>query len=393
MRTPRRRSAVRARSRSTSGAVVVVAVVLAGLAVGRAVGTDDARVVQVVAVGAASSPLPSEPARVPTMPADPSASTPPAGEAPAPAPIEEPDTVPVEVPETLRPASRAITPGVAHRIDLALEHDGLLRTGVGVVPDGLHGLPLVIALHGAGSDGMSFLADTGLDQLADVGVAVVLAPDGIDQTWNAGGCCLAAVSRGIDDVGYLRRLIGEAAVRYGADPRRVLLVGFSNGGMVAYAFACAGGLDAPQTSGVVAVAAALVSDCTQPPPGLNIMHVYGVHDTFVPASGLPPTLLETGQILEYEPLMLTISRWLDASRCGAPEPAVNNDWGTVQEWPCSAGTNIVLANHPGGHNWPERVTGVDLTDGMVGIPNSLAAVIVGFADRAWSSGGDPTASV
>ena len=72
-------------------------------------------------------------------------------------------------------------------------------------------------------------------------IAKVLTPDPVAKQaqygWNAGRCCGLPVTKHIDDVGFLLKVIADIAARTPVDLRRVYITGISNGGMMAYAMA------------------------------------------------------------------------------------------------------------------------------------------------------------
>ena len=141
------------------------------------------------------------------------------------------------------------------------------------------GAPLVVVLHGAGGAGADMHANLGWDALADRSGFVVAYPDGLDHTWNAGACCGRARDRRVDDVGFLDALV--AALRRDDGVGDVYAVGFSNGAMMSYAWACArpGAL-----AGIGPVAGALTVDCPAPAP-LTVVAVHGTRDERVPVDG------------------------------------------------------------------------------------------------------------
>ena len=53
-----------------------------------------------------------------------------------------------------------------------------------------------------------------------------------ENSWNAGGCCGAAAQQDVDDLGFLRAVVGWVAAR--ADVSSNYAIGMSNGGMMAY---------------------------------------------------------------------------------------------------------------------------------------------------------------
>ena len=141
------------------------------------------------------------------------------------------------------------------------------------------GAPLVVVLHGARGTAVDMRANLGWDALADREGIVVAYPDGLDRTWNAGRCCGPARDRGVDDVGFLDTLV--ATLRRDDAVGPVYAVGFSNGAMMSYAWACArpGAL-----AGIGPVAGALTVDCPAPAP-LTVVAVHGTRDERVPFEG------------------------------------------------------------------------------------------------------------
>lgn len=144
--------------------------------------------------------------------------------------------------------------------------------------------PLVVALHSLHYDGTEPQNDWGLAELARSAGFAVVYPDGVGRSWNAGSCCGPALAAQSDDVGWLRSLIAHLESRYPIDPRRISIVGLSNGGMLAYRYACEHG---DELAGVAVVAASLqVAECAPPTP-LTAVEVHGGADGHVPYSGAP----------------------------------------------------------------------------------------------------------
>jgi len=112
------------------------------------------------------------------------------------------------------------------------------------VPEGYsakQAYPLIIALHGAFKTASRFENETGLSQMADRNSYLVAYPEGIGifgllQHWNAGFCCGKAARDQVDDVGFITWVINDVGTRLTIDRRRIYLIGFSNGGMLAYRF-------------------------------------------------------------------------------------------------------------------------------------------------------------
>ncbi|MDT3444991.1 MULTISPECIES: PHB depolymerase family esterase [unclassified Pseudofrankia] len=143
--------------------------------------------------------------------------------------------------------------------------------------------PLVIALHSLFHDG-SEAAGWGLDKLAKTAGFALVSPDGIDGSWNAGTCCDEAANASVDDVGWLHALIQHLESNYPIDPARVVIIGLSNGGMMAYRYAC----DHPEdVAGIAVVAGSLQQLGCRPNAPVTVVSVHGGKDGHVPGAGTP----------------------------------------------------------------------------------------------------------
>ncbi|SFA74029.1 polyhydroxybutyrate depolymerase [Cellulomonas marina] len=115
---------------------------------------------------------------------------------------------------------------------------GLERTALVVgAPDGPAGRDLVLVLHGSRQDGAALRRATGgaLDGLAVRHGAVVAYLDGYRGNWNDARRANAFPARqdGVEDVAFVHAVAERLAASHGTDARRVLAVGFSNGGLMA----------------------------------------------------------------------------------------------------------------------------------------------------------------
>jgi poly(3-hydroxybutyrate) depolymerase len=142
-------------------------------------------------------------------------------------------------------------------------------------------LPIVLSLHGGGGNANQHRRKTGMDAAAaDRDGYIAVYPNGSGQfaerllTWNAGNCCGYAQAQGIDDVGFLSAVIDDVERRAAVDPRRVYVVGHSNGGMMAHRV---GEVMAERVAAVASVAGAHVPE-TKAGRGLPGMHIHSVDD-------------------------------------------------------------------------------------------------------------------
>jgi polyhydroxybutyrate depolymerase len=147
--------------------------------------------------------------------------------------------------------------------------------------------PLVIALHGGGTNGKTMERFSGLSEASERYGFVVAYPNGSGRlkgflTWNAGSCCAYAERHGIDDVAFIRQLIEYMIKQYHIDPARVYCTGISNGAMMAYRLAA----EIPDRIAAIApVAGTLTIDPDSIHAPMPIIHFHGTDDRYVPYAG------------------------------------------------------------------------------------------------------------
>jgi len=147
--------------------------------------------------------------------------------------------------------------------------------------------PLYLVLHGFGASGFAQSAYFGISGLPAANEAFVLAPDGTPNSmgrlfWNADPACCDFENQRPDDVAYLGKLLDDVlATGWPIDPRRVFVVGHSNGGFMSYRLAC-------ERSDVIAAIASLAglasSDAATclPAREVNVLQIHGTLDATVP---------------------------------------------------------------------------------------------------------------
>jgi polyhydroxybutyrate depolymerase len=122
-------------------------------------------------------------------------------------------------------------------------------------------VPLLLVLHGFGVSSTLLIVKAGLNQVADQKKFAYLAPEGAKDSqgrpfWNAGSTCCDLEHRQIDDLKRLRELLDANLGNAAIDPKRVFLIGYSNGGFMAQRLACDVG---DRIAGVISIAGAAPS--------------------------------------------------------------------------------------------------------------------------------------
>ena len=165
-----------------------------------------------------------------------------------------------------------------------LTHAGLERTYMLYLPAGYDGrgaLPLVVNLHGRGSNAGEQAAYSRLAAAADEHGFIVATPDG---TGEGGELAWALLPGGVDDIGFITALLDELQQELCVDGDRIYAAGISNGSALAQQLACA----LPgRIAGVVAVAAAVYPSlrCRGVDAPVAIVAFHGTVDAFVPYDG------------------------------------------------------------------------------------------------------------
>ena len=211
--------------------------------------------------------------------------------------------------------------------------DGRTRTYRVIVPQGLPSpAPYVVGMGGL----YLCLGNTQATQAWEQhpGVAVIYA-QGVGCSFNAGRCCGQASRDDVDDVAYLRDVLRLTESTTPRDSSRTMLAGFSNGGMMAYRFAC----EQPSLVSAIGIDAGTdVADC-RPGSPVAVRHLHGQQDTVVPYDG---TENATYCSCELPPVPSVLAQWRRTDR----------DTGTAVE------ATVLPAM---GHKWATAADGLDAT--------------------------------
>ena len=145
------------------------------------------------------------------------------------------------------------------------------------IPAMAEGRPAMIVLHGIKDTPEHFESVANFKKYADRDGNLLAYPEGVRESFNAGLCCGDAAAFDVNDVGFLSDVVSDLRAR-GAS--RISVVGFSNGGMMAYRLAC----ERPDLVDTVGVMSGTleIPHCAGP---IKALHVHGLKDTAVPFTG------------------------------------------------------------------------------------------------------------
>jgi polyhydroxybutyrate depolymerase len=220
--------------------------------------------------------------------------------------------------------------------------------------------PLVILLHGYSVNGTVEELYLQLAPLAEERGFLYAHPDGtIDKAsnyfWNATDACCDMDHTNVDDSAYLASLIDQIQARYDVDPKRIYLVGHSNGGFMSYRMACD---HADKIAAIVSLAGATFADTSKcnPSSPVSVLQIHGTAD---------PEVLYDGSTTEnYPGAEMTAKDWAVLDGCApdadASSPALDLDETLagaethVERWAkgCAPGGGVELWSIEGGHHVP-----------------------------------------
>ena len=233
-------------------------------------------------------------------------------------------------------------------------------------------LPLVLNLHGATQNGLLEEITSGMDPNADMNgylvaypdgtrISKVLTPDPVAKNaqygWNAGQCCGLPVTKHVDDVGFLLKVIADIAARTPVDLRRVYMTGISNGGMMAYAMAAEA---SGHITAISSVSGQVEIPVIHPTRAVPTMEFHSVNDPIAKFDGVP----NANPLLRLS-VMQGIAQWVRADGCnskphrgvsivGAAGSISAGETATPITYAhCRSGTQVELWRFTGsGHVWP-----------------------------------------
>jgi polyhydroxybutyrate depolymerase len=227
----------------------------------------------------------------------------------------------------------ACTPALPHakgKSTVSLQFGGMNRSYILYIPAGYDGakrLPLVFDVHGYTSWADEQLMRSKWDQMAEKQGFVLIDPDGVNKSWNAGSCCGGNTQ---DDVGFFRAMVKKATAELCIDSKRVYVSGHSNGGAMTYRLGC-------EAADIFAAVAPVcgwmtISNCSPARP-VPVLAIRGLNDTTV--------TIDTADA--------DINEWLSNDQCSKTPVTTSGVCKTYTA--CAAGTQVIDCRPRGNHNF------------------------------------------
>lgn len=258
----------------------------------------------------------------------------------------------------------AFLPSSAQVVTGTLVSKGLTRDYRLYVPaiyDGSVPVPLILNLHGYGSQNWQQELYGDFRGIADTANFLVVHPNGTmdgsgNRFWNAFG------TSSVDDVAFMRDLIDTLSHHYNIDPNAIFSTGMSNGGYMSYQLACDLG---DRIAAIASVTGSMLpshmNNCgaLHPTP---VMQIHGTSDGTVPYNGN----------INSVAIPTLVSHWVNFNQCNSTPvftavPDINtNDGCTAEHYVYSGGllgTTMEFYKIVGGdHSWPGAPFNINITN-------------------------------
>jgi polyhydroxybutyrate depolymerase len=224
-------------------------------------------------------------------------------------------------------------------------------------PEGAEGkVPVVMFLHGYGSNGAEVFRNTGMVNAIMARGYALIAPWGRDELGNDGTdwSFHPAYHETRDETVFLRAVLDDAAAKYGVDRDHVLMAGFSIGGsMTAYA-AC----EDPTLAKAYAPISGnfwrpYPSNCAGP---IKMLHTHGWTDTTIPLEGrfLGPSDGAASKVAQGD-IFHSMELWRAVNGCtemAADAFAIDGNFWHRRWKRCAPDTALEMVMWPGSHAVP-----------------------------------------
>ncbi len=184
-----------------------------------------------------------------------------------------------------------------YRIAMPEGHDGSTPVGA------------IVFAHGYRGSARGVMNNGNLRRMvSDMGLALI-AVKSADDDWDIPGVPSNVGSSGADEMAYFDAVVADATDRFAIDPDRIMMSGFSAGGMVTWELAC-------RRPSLFAGFAPVAGTFWQKPPDTcaapaNIVHIHGTADRTVPLAGRPIGRTRQGDVTEVLEMYRAFGRYSD----------------------------------------------------------------------------------
>jgi len=187
----------------------------------------------------------------------------------------------------LWPAAASQSGLVPGETTMTIRIGGRNRTFLLHVPPSYTGqsaVPLVLDLHGLGSNSSQQAGLSGFRRKSDEVGFIAAWPQGVSNSWNAFGCCGTADFFNIDDPAFLRAVVARISQLGNINRNRVYITGLSNGGFMTHRMACVAADIFAAAAPVSAPLNTSTATC-RPSRPITVVAFHGLNDGIVAYNG------------------------------------------------------------------------------------------------------------
>jgi polyhydroxybutyrate depolymerase len=167
--------------------------------------------------------------------------------------------------------------------------------------------------HGYKNSAAGTMSNKSLLKLADELHVALVAPQAVGSGWRLPNRPWQRFNTGKEEYAYFDKLVDEVEKRYNIDRKRLLMSGFSSGGMMVWSLACARG---DLFAGFAPISGTFWAPGPKRCPSgpVNLMHFHGTTDGMVPIGGRTIADSKQGDVIR------ALDLFVRAGHFGKPKP-------------------------------------------------------------------------
>lgn len=267
----------------------------------------------------------------------------------------------------------------------SIEIKGVTRQYLLHAPNSTSKMPLIIALHGYTDNPRLMKFYSGLSRKSNKEKFIVAYPYGTrnkednNLSWNGGSCCGNGVLNNVDDVSFINNLTDELVKKYNIDPKKIYVVGFSNGALLAYRIAA----ETPERYNAFAIVSGSIGgkvyknlpefNISKPKKPVSILMMHGEKDVRISYFG-GENQKKDGSFKSFEE---STNFWIENNNCINPKTMDNSKVNHKSYLKCD--NNVKTETYTvknSGHIWPGGI--LELVKNLKGQTVSATDIIWDF---------------
>lgn len=226
-------------------------------------------------------------------------------------------------------------------------------------------VPLVLMLHGGGGTMANAQGFTNLNAVSNTNGFLIAYPEGYGIIPSGGfswadGRGTSADIAGIDDIGFIEKLLDTLLVNYNYDTNKIYICGFSNGGFMTQRLACEFNQKYAAMASLGSIMDTSLFARCKPARPIPMLFMLGTVDPFVPYNGGP--MIGSGLVTPIVGMDTLVQFWKKNNHCTKTNQPINlpntviKDSSTVTLFTytnCACSSDVFLYTiNGGGHTWP-----------------------------------------